>query len=648
MVFGEISDHGSYYFWDGNAYFGYSQDEDQIAIIYTGNMNGKFAAKDDEASMARVMTQITQLRRLYPDSYLIDGGNFTGEENHFGSSMNKSYELKAMEVLAYDGIGLGQKELSLGIDTLGKYFDKAASDEVNTRDYFAYPALLCANLNWDKISNGAIQKSFEKFTPEVSYKVVEKYNSKIGLVGVTDIKNKNLKEASEAAEKAVKKLKKEKDLDAIVLVYNGDDVKGLAQKLDGVDLIISNPSKVDFSQKEEVSEAAVEEINGIYVVETMGIEGVGQIVLEKGKKGLELVSSNSYLVDDSLYENSVMLDLNDEYLKAIDKSYFGLYSFSRNEAIAHNSVGFGKLQKGNSAFGDLISDSYRSIGSKYSDESADLAGAFFASGTVDGKLKKGSVTPDDLYNLFDKDIAKDGLSGANLVDVYVSGAELKILAEIDASISDRNGDVKLYFSGIRYDYNSHRFYRNRVSNVYVGGEKVEPRALYRVITDTKTIQLIEDADKAPFGLMDIQFKDKDGNALSSVDKAVIKCNDHGLKQWAALAKYIDKNGISSRYKNSDDRKVLDDDKSLKAIFANPGKIFLVTFLAGIIAVAVAILIISAILKALGLSRNSFYRRQRRENKQKSIFKHRKNRYNRRMKYRKESKLRAWLQKKFHK
>lgn len=251
-------------------------------------------------------------------------------------------------------------------------------------------------------------------------------------------------------------------------------------------------------------------------------------------------------------------------------------------------------------------------------------------------MHKGSITASKLYKMFDRGISKDGLSGANLVDVYVSGAELKILAEIDASISERDENVGLYFSGIKYKYNPHRFYRNRVSDVYINGdEEVEPRALYRLITDEKTIQLIQDADKAPFGLMDIQFKDKDGKELQSFDKQAIEYKDQSVKQWVALAKYIDKKGISSSYKDAENRKVLVDDKSLGAILSNPGKIFLVTLLAAIIAISVVILIVSIVLRALGLSRNSFYRRHRRENKQQSIFKHRKNRYKRNMKYRKK-------------
>ncbi len=140
-------------------------------------------------------------------------------------------------------------------------------------------------------------------------------------------------------------------------------------------------------------------------------------------------------------------------------------------------------------------------------------------------------------------------------------------------------------------------------------------------------------------MMDISYKDKDGNQLENIKSAAIKTNQMDVKQWYAVEKYIEDNGISSHYREPRMSKIANDDTSLKALLANPGKIFIVSLLASVIALALIILIVCTIIgiirRALGIQNSEFIRKARKANKQKSIFSHRRNRYTRNMKYRKE-------------
>lgn len=656
-VFAEVTTYGGYYMWDGNGYNSYYQNPKEISIIYTGNMEGKYTAGEEKGSMAKAMTVIAQLRRKAPDSYLIDGGNFTGNSNQFGLALDKSFELKAMETMAYDAVGLGQKELDNGDKILNDNWKEAIRDKVNKKGYFAYPALLCANMDWDGINNGDLKSNFEKFTPKLTYALVEKASSKLAFVSVTEPgKDKNqlkLVDSVKAANDAVKDAKKNKDINGIVCIYNGDDIDAFAGDIEDVDLIIWNPTK---QEKVFAEDYEADEIHGVTVVETLQAKGVGHVLLSIEEKGLKLVDEAAYPLDKNVAPNPAIEDLEKEYNKAVDRSYFGKFGYSGRDTLCSNDIDFGNLKdilfgNVNNGFGNLISDAYKYAAEKKLTSGDDIAGAFIAGGTLNDTLSKGKVRVMDVYKLFDKEKGQDGFIGTELVDVYVSGAELKILAEIDASISEKNNDVAIFTSGFGYKYNPHRFARNKVSEVFLlDGDKtpVENRDLYRVVTDTKTIQLIQDANKAPFGLMDIQFKDKDGNPLEDINKAIIKDGEQNLKQWVAVSSYLDRYGISNGYKKAGNRKVLVDDRSLKAIFSNPGKIFMVTLCAGIIGIALLILllcfVISIIRRALGIQNTSFYKQARKANKQQPIFKHRKNRYKRNMKYRKES----WFSRKFKK
>lgn len=660
-AFGLVNYYKNYYVWDGKAYFGYSQDASKISVIYTGDMLGNFSS-DKSGDMARTMNMIKEARRYYPDSYLVDAGNFTGDGNAFGSSLGTSFELKAMEVMAYDCVQLGNKELASGLKNLSDNLAQAISDPVNGKGIFAYPKLILSNLDWDNTGNAQLKSQFGKFTEDLSFAVVQKNRSMVGFVGATEPSKKlkkkgvNLLDSATAINDGVKALKKaNKNLDAVVCLYCGDDGEELAKSLEGVDLLVINPLKVNkHSQDQIIEENSPEKIGDVNVVRTMGTSAVGQIVLNKKGKKVDVDKVFSYKVDESIPQNPAIIKVQKDYEEAIDKSYFGLYGYSSKSYLGYNNVSFGHFKKfaqkqGPDSFGDLISDSYVYIGKKYGEGEKAIAGSFFAAGTVKDNFSRGKITVMDAYNVFDQKQGDDGLPGSNLVDVYLSGAELKILAEIDASVSEKNHDVRLYTSGITYEYNPHRFYRNKVSKVLINdNEEVKQRGLYRVITDTRTIQLINQAKKAPLGLMDIEFKDKDGNPIEKLDKAVIKYKGNPVKQWFALAKFVDKKGISSHYRHADNRKILNDDKSLKAIFENPGKIFLVSLFAGIIAIALLIIVLVAILsgirRALGIRNSSFYRKARKANKQKSIFKHRKNRYKRNMKYRRESKFSKWMSK----
>ena len=88
---------------------------------------------------------------------------------------------------------------------------------------------------------------------------------------------------------------------------------------------------------------------------------------------------------------------------------------------------------------------------------------------------------------FSLGIGADGVPGYPLLSVYLTGEELKTLAEIDASISDFMNIARLYNSGLHFTYNPNRMILNKVTDVYLvdaNGDPVELEddKLYRVVS----------------------------------------------------------------------------------------------------------------------------------------------------------------------
>ena len=70
-------------------------------------------------------------------------------------------------------------------------------------------------------------------------------------------------------------------------------------------------------------------------------------------------------------------------------------------------------------------------------------------GVIRGSFGKGRITAADAFNALSLGTGKDGVAGYPLVSVYLTGAELKLAAEIDASVSNIMQPARLYLSGLK-------------------------------------------------------------------------------------------------------------------------------------------------------------------------------------------------------
>ena len=292
----------------------------------------------------------------------------------------------------------------------------------------------------------------------------------------------------------------------------------------------------------------------------------------------------------------------DALMDTVDINYLAKFGYTRKEVLAENDIEFNSLDEMSTRheelnLGDIISDAYVYAvenSDNYDGEPVDVA--VVPSGTVRDTYAKGEITVEAVYNSFSLGIGKDGLAGYPLFSAYLTGKELKLVAEIDASISDFMTTARLYCSGLNFTFNPHRMILNKVTDCYLTGqdgkrEEIQDDKLYHVVTDLYTGQMLGSVMDISYGLLSIIPKDKEGNPIEDLEEYAIMEENQELKAWVAIARYMqsfddtDGDGIA----NVSGRKVVENSRNLVQLLKNPNKFFVLMI--GIVTVAVLIVLL---------------------------------------------------------
>ena len=207
---------------------------------------------------------------------------------------------------------------------------------------------------------------------------------------------------------------------------------------------------------------------------------------------------------------------------------------------------------------------------------------------------------------------------------------MKTAAEIDASISDLFAGTRLYMSGEEFTFNPNRLLLNKVTDVKFvdenGNKKdFEDDKLYCVVADLYSGQMLGSVTDTSYGLLKLVPKDENGNEITDFDKAIIyDANGREVKAWDAIAEYMqsfDKNAqgvsvIPDKYRESQGRKINEDDSSIGAFIASPNWFTWIVVGALVVALAIVVLLIILIvyiIKRIYYGKN--YKRMKEQKKQ---------------------------------
>lgn len=584
---------------------------------FTTVVDGK---SKEVGGFARINTLIQEQKKENPETLLIDGGDFS-----MGTLVQTVYEEEAAELrmlgyLGFDVTTFGNHEFDYRSQGLANMLDTAAASGENL------PELVVCNVDWDAMEQEGLtedqkllKEAFEHYGVK-DYTIVEKDGVKIALIGVF---GENalacaptcallFRDASEAVKETIEEIKANEDVDMYVCVSHSgtnqeDESKSedeiLAKAVPELDLIVSGHTHT-------VLEEPIQ--HGDTYIVSPGEYGkyLGSFSMTQKDDGRWTLEDYQLIpITDEIEKDEPTQQKIDGFMEAVDEIYFAQFGYTKDQILTTNEVEFCSLsdleiKHTELNLGDIMSDAYI-----YAVENAeDFDGetvqmAVVPAGTIRDTYGVGDITVTDVFNSFSLGIGEDGIPGYPLVSVYLTGKELKIAAEIDASVSELMPTARLYMSGLNFTYNPNRMILNRVTDAYLVDEdgnriEIEDDKLYRVVADLYSGQMLSAVTDMSYGLLSLVPKYADGTEITDFSDVIIYENGKELKAWDAIARYMasfedtDGDGIANvpeYYNENHDRKVVEESKSLSARFSNPNKY--VAMIVGVVVLLILLLVL---------------------------------------------------------
>jgi 5'-nucleotidase / UDP-sugar diphosphatase len=631
----------------------------QVSIIFTGDMHSHLDAQENVGGFAKLKTIVDEINIKYPESFLLDAGDFSMGTPFQTIFKSEASELRMLGQMRYDVVTLGNHEFDYRPDGLTKMLNTAVQFKgtgaefikVYKEDsrfyswvenkYALMPQIVQSNIDWkatlaDKTLAPAATKlktAMDQYGVK-DYVIVEKQGIKMAVFGLMGLEA--ISQAPESgvlwkdyiarAKELVAEIKRNGEADLILCLSHsgyyyddGDESEDimLANAVPDIDVIISGHSH-DVLEDEIIVGTTTIVGSGAYS------DYAGHLVLNKESDGYTVSDYKLIPLDSKVIGNEAIQQTVDGYRTLVDTEYFSAFGYSYDDVLAFNSYSFTSIDifgdvQGEDTLGNLIADSFiyavqQAEGANY----VPVDVAVVPNGVVRGSIAKGDVTVADAYNISSLGIGPDGISGYPLVSVYLTGKELKAAAEVDASVSKMMTEARLYFSGLSYTINDKRLFLNRATDIQLmkadgTKEKLDNNKLYRVVADLYTCQMLGLVEDGSYGLLSVTPKDKDGLVIEDFEKNLIYNNEDELKAWYAVASYIDSfqgDTIPAKYATSEGRKVLNDSLNPIAMLKQPNHVGLM--LAGILLIPIVIII--------GIVLYIRSRRKKRRGYDKSIFK----------------------------
>ncbi len=572
---------------------------------------------------ARIKTLINAQKEKNPGTLLLDAGDFS-----MGTLVQVVYEEEAAELrmlgeLGIDATTFGNHEFDYGAAGLANMLDSAAESGDNL------PAMLVCNVDWEAMSAAGYTEeqsllfdSFENYGVK-DYIMVNKNGVNIAITGVF---GKDclacaptcplvFKDPVESVKETVAKIEENEEADMIVCVSHSgtweDESKSedeiLAKEVPELDLIVSGHTHTKLEEPIQHGDT--------YIVscEEYG-KYLGSLSMRQKENGRwEMESYELMAVTPEVEADKETQEKVDSFMSLVDEKYLAQFGYTKDQVLCTNEVPFAQqadlgMLHTEVNLGSIIADSYAYAvenAPDYDGNPVDVAVA--PAGTIRDTYALGNITVEKVFNSFSLGIGEDGIPGYPLISVYLTGEELKLVAEVDASISDFMQTARLYTYGLRWHYNPNRMILNKATEIYIvnrEGERVEleDNKLYRVVTDMYTALMLGGVTDMSYGLLSIVPKHADGTAVTDYNDTIIQTEGQELKAWTAIAQYMESfedtdgdgvGNVPAGYGTTEGRKVVEDSKAIGDLLKNPNKFFWM-----ILAVVFVVILILAVLMVL--------------------------------------------------
>ncbi len=560
--------------------FASAEDKNDVTILFTHDLHSHFLPATDENSnsyggYARLMTVINQQKEKHPDAVLVDGGDFAMGSLFQTAYTTNALELRMMGAMGYDATTFGNHEFDYLPQGLMKMLDAA----VKSGDYV--PPIVDANylpdVKSDLCDPAVYQEALDNYGVE-DYIILEKGGVYYAIFGILGFDSNDcapnsgmvladpVTTAQKTVDMAVADCLAVYGKEPVVICLSHSGTSGdegedyeLAKAVNGIDVIISGHTHTTSPEPVVVNNT---------VIASGGEYGryLGVVNLSFSADGTsELTGYELIPVDDSVAEDAEIAALVENYKTEVEENYLSKYGMTFDQVLVNNSYNFDTVKEvyatqHESTLCNIFSDAYKWAAEEALGKTVDMA--VTAAGVIRESLPVGDVTVSDVFNAASLGVGTEG----ELVSVYLTGAELKSVLEIDATVQPLMSNAQLFPSGVEYSYNKNRMLFNKVDYAMLRRadgslEEIDDDKLYNVVTGMYCGEMLGSVEKTSFGLISIVPKDKDGNVIdmNKLAEYVIRDkNGNPVKEWYAISSYLENMGgeMDSRYAQPDGRKVV--------------------------------------------------------------------------------------------
>lgn len=610
-----------------------AKENKKVDIMFTHDLHShlnSFTTVTEEGTtevggFARMKTLIDGQKEKNPDTLLLDAGDFS-----MGTLVQTVYEQQAAELrmmgeLGFDATTLGNHEFDYRSKGLANMLQTAAgSGDV-------LPQMLVCNADWEAMEEVGLSEGQQQLRAGFDayhikdYEVFQKGNVKVAVLGVfgkdalacAPTCELLFRDPVEAVRETVEEIEEKEDADLIVCISHGgiweDESKSedeiLAKSVPALDLIISGHTHT------ELSEPIVHNDTSIVSVGEYG-KKLGSLSMEQKENGRWKVTDYDRIaITADIPEDEDVQERVNGFMAAVDDGYLKEFGYTKDMVLAQNdSVAFAGLEELGEVhtehnLGNLMADAFvYAVENAQGGQPVDVA--VVPSGCVRDTYGIGDITVEKVFDSYSLGIGADGVPGYPLISVYLTGEELKIAAEIDASVSDYMTTARLYTSGFQFSFNPNRLILNKVTDASLvdenGGRiELEDDKLYRVVADLYSGQMLSEVTAMSYGLLSIVPKNADGTPIENFEDVIIMENGRELKAWDAIARYMksfpDTDGdsisnIPASYSEDEGRKQVENSRNIFDLLKNPNKYAAMIAVVVLILILVVVLLIRLVLK----------------------------------------------------
>ena len=559
------------------------EDSTAVTLLFTHDLHSHLLPSTQEdgrsyGGYARLMTAIKNQKQKYPNALLVDAGDFSMGSLFQTAYATSAIELRMMGAMGYDATTLGNHEFDYLPTGLASMLNVAAHSGDTV------PAIVNANYLPPKEGEEgygadaeAVWKALEEYGVK-DYILLERGGMYYVLFGLTGFDSDDcapnsgmiLQDPVETAQRIVDEATAEclaqygVNPMVIALSHSGTkDGKGedyeLAEKVDGIHVIVSGHTHTTLTEPIQVGDT--------YIV-SAGEYGkyLGRVQMNYSADGTAVLTDYELIsINETVLEDPEISTLVDSFKGDVERDYLSKYGVSFDQILTNNSYEFDSVNEvydtaHESTLGNVFSDAYKWAVENATGKTVDLA--ITAAGVIRESIPIGDVTVSDVFNAASLGVGTEG----ELVAIYVTGADLRNIFEVDASVYPLMHSAQLFSSGAEYSFNTKRMLFNKVDYAMLRRndgtlEPIQDEHLYLVVAGMYAGQMLGSVESTSFGLLTITPRDASGKPIAMEDlKNYVVHDENGnpLKEWYAITSYMEQMGdtMDARYAQPDGRKVV--------------------------------------------------------------------------------------------